>query len=161
MSPREEILQCMKYRAETVVPEGEPIIVDGPTATTQEMQEFKFLASTLGYTAKFGQASAVTKPGARIVAVTAFCTVGVLTDEYLHVWNNFGETRGRYLGDADKREHKALGGTLRLSGSSNDRRFHQLELLNYAHFLGVSGSAIPSFIWRTFSVVKRATKGGA
>jgi hypothetical protein len=125
------------------------------------MQEFKRLAEGLGYKIKFGQASAVTRPASRVVAVTGNCTVGVLTDEYLHVWNNFAETRGQYLDENAGREHRAFARMVRLSGSSNDRRFHQLELENYVYFLENSGGAIPNFIWRTFTVLKRARKAGS
>lgn len=160
MSPREETLLCMKTRAEAQVPEGQPIIPEGPTAITADMQEFKRLVTALGYEVKFGQGAAVTKPGLRLVALTASCSVGVLSDEYLHVWNNFAGTRGRYLEqESGTKEHKELGSTLRLSGSSNDRRFHQLELKNYVRFLERSGGPIPIFMWRTFSGLKRANKG--
>lgn len=162
MSPRDEMLRCMKNRAEGLLIAGQPVIPDGPVATTGDMQEFKRLVQALGYAVKFGQTAAVTRPGPRLVAVTAGCTVGVLSDEYFHVWNNFAETRGKYLETASRRdEHQALGSTLRLSGSSNDRRFHQLELLNYVQFLEKSGGPIPIFVWRTFNLLKRGMKARA
>jgi hypothetical protein len=156
--PRDEMLDRMQSRAEQSVPDGQPIIPDGPTATTEDMQEFKRLVVSLGYEVKFGQRTAVTKPAARTVSVTGKCTVGILTDEYLHVWNNFAERRGLYLADSMSDEHRGLGATLRLSGSSNDRRFHKLELLNYLQFLRRSGQAIPTFMWRTFNVLPRIKK---
>ncbi|HEY3740876.1 MAG TPA: hypothetical protein VGL53_13580 [Bryobacteraceae bacterium] len=159
MSPRDEMLACISKRTEENVPYGEPIIPEGPVATSDDMQEFKRLAEAMGYEVKFGQSRAVTKPGARTVAVTPSCTVGVLSDEFLHVWNNFADGRGQHLENgADKAEHRALGGTLRLSGSSNDRRFHQLELRNFVRHLKSSGGSIPTFMWRTFSGMKRAQK---
>jgi hypothetical protein len=155
MSPRDEMIQCMQRRAAGAVRQGEPIIPDGPTATTEDVQEFKRLVTSLGYEVKFGQANAVTKPREELVQVTARCTVGVLSDEFLHVWNNYSQQRGKYHEDAPiAEEHRHLGSTLRLSGSSNDRRFHQLELGNYARFLAQSGTAIPLFLWRTFSALK-------
>lgn len=159
MSPRDGMLGCMSKRTEEQVPYGEPIIPEGPIATTDDMQEFKRLVEAMGYQVKFGQAKAVTKPGVRLVMLTPNCTVGVLSDEYLHVWNNFADGRGQHLGNgADKDEHRSLGSTLRLSGSSNDRRFHQLELRNYVRYLSVSGDSIPTFLWRTFSQMKHAQK---
>jgi hypothetical protein len=150
------MIQCLLRRAEAVVREGEPIIPDGPTATSADIQEFKRLVTALGYEIKFGQVRAVTKPSHRQVHITSSCTVGILSDEFLHVWNN-AQHRGKYFEStltAD--EHRQLGSTLRLSGSANDRRFHQLELGNYARFLMRSGTAIPMFVWRTFSILNRA-----
>ena len=154
MPPREDMIRRMRNRAADAVREGEPIIPDGPTATTEDVQEFKRLVNSMGYTIKFGQASAVTKPRDGLVHITAKCTVGVLSDEFLHVWNNYTQRRGKYLEEAFAEEHRHLGVTLRLSGSSNDRRFHQLELGNYARFLAQSEAAIPIFLWRTFSALK-------
>ena len=105
---------------------------------------------------KFGQSRAVTKLGDKSVHLTARCSVGVLTDEFLHAWNNFGERRGLYLDEAGKEEHQKLGRDFRLSGSSNDRRFHQLELENYVRCLRNSREAIPVFVWRTFTALNRA-----
>jgi hypothetical protein len=160
MSPREEMLRCMKERARAAVPEGQPIVPNGAVATTQDMQEFKQLVQALGYEVKFGRVSAARRPSSKVVDLTGNCTVGVLTDEYLHVWNNFAESRGKYVEENSGHEHRALAGTFRLSGSSNDRRFHQLELENYVRFLENSGGAIPNFIWRTFTVLKRASNAG-
>lgn len=155
MSARDEMIHCMQRRATGVVPKGEPIIPDGPTATTQDIQEFKGLVSAMGYEIKFGQVNAVTKPRERLVQIT----VGLLSDEFLHVWNNYAQRRGEYHDDKPTgEEHKGLGSTLRLSGSSNDRRFHQLELGNYARFLSNSSSAITNFLWRTFAAIKRSEK---
>jgi hypothetical protein len=148
----------MKRRALATVPEGEPIIPEGPTATSQEIQEFKRLIGSMGYEASFGKSRAVTKPSASIVELTARCTAGILSDEFLHVWNNFAGTRGRYLDPGAASEHKGLGSTFRLSGSANDRRFHQLELQNYAFFLEQSGEAIPMFLWRAFNVLRHTGK---
>lgn len=157
MSPRDEMIRCMQSRAAGAVREGEPIIPDGPTATTEDMQEFKRLVVAMGYEVKFGQARAVTNPRKQSVQITAKCTVGVLSDEFLHVWNNHASQRGKYHeGSTEAEEHTHLGSTLRLSGSSNDRRFHQLELKNYGHFLAQSSTAIPVFLWRTFSALKRS-----
>jgi hypothetical protein len=160
-TPRDEMLDRMQERALQIVPEGQPIIPDGPTATSEDMQDFKRMSIALGFEVKFGQVAAVTRPGSRTVSVTSKCTVGILTDEYLHVWNNFGDRRGTYLSEAMAEEHKGLGSTLRLSGSSNDRRFHQLELLNYVLCLRRSGEAIPTFVWRTFNVLPRVKKADA
>ena len=159
MSPRDEMIRCMKNRAAGTVPQGEPIIPDGPTATTEDIQEFKRLVTSMGYEIKFGQVNAVTKPREKLVQITSKCTVGVLSDEFLHVWNNYVQQRGKYheaTPVAD--EHRQLGSTLRLSGSSNDRRFHQLELGNYVSFLARSGATIPIFLWRTFSALKGSEK---
>src|SRR5689334_24487266 len=121
---RDEMLDRMQLRAEQPVPDGQPIMPDGPIATTADMQDFKQRVLALGYEVEFGQRAAVTTPRTRSVSLTPRCTVGILTDEYLHVWNNFSGTRGSCLADALSDEHKGLGATLRLSGSSNDRRFH-------------------------------------
>jgi hypothetical protein len=108
MPPREEMLRCMQERAATVVPDGEPIIRDGPIATAQDIQEFKSLVEALGYSVKFGQSKSVTKPGNQRVELEARCSVGTLTDEFLHVWNNHSRRRGHFLGDlACAKEHQA------------------------------------------------------
>jgi hypothetical protein len=153
VSPRDKMLRCMLERCTAVIPEGVPIIPDGPKATTQDIQEFKRLAKESGYAVKFGRPSAVTKPGKQEVEITAECTTGVLADEYLHVWNNLSQIRGHYLRDPEAQEHVSLARTLRLSGSSNDRRFHQLELQNYVSFLAASQTPIPIFVWRSFTVL--------
>jgi hypothetical protein len=158
VSPREAMLNCMKCRAVATVPVGEPIIPEGPTATSHDIQEFKRLVKLMGYEANFGESRAVTKPSEGIVELTAKCTAGILSDEFLHVWNNFAGARGRYLDPGVASEHKALGSTFRLSGSSNDRRFHQLELQNYAVFLEQSGAPIPMFLWRAFNALRLAGK---
>jgi hypothetical protein len=158
VSPREAMLNCMKRRALATVPIGEPIIPEGPTATSQEIQEFKRLIKSMGYEASFGKSRAVTKPAAGIVELTAKCTAGILSDEFLHVWNNFAGARGRYLDAGVASEHKGLGSSFRLSGSSNDRRFHQLELQNYVVFMEQSGEAIPMFLWRAFNVLRLTGK---
>jgi hypothetical protein len=141
MPPREEMLRCMQERAATVVPDGEPIIRDGPIATTQDIQEFKSLVEALGYSVKFGQSKSVTKPGNQRVELEAARTLS----------RRFGL----------RQRAPSLGSTLRISGSSNDRRFHQLELGNCARYLEQSGEAIPLFIWRTFSQLKRAMKAAS
>lgn len=159
MSPREEMLRCMQNRAVVTVREGEPIIPDGPSATTEDIQEFKRLVEAMGYEVKFGRTKALTRPARCLVEITARCTVGVLSDEFLHVWNNYKQRRGLYMTEqSSAEEHRHLGSTFRLSGSSNDRRFHQLELYNYSRFLALSGGVIPVFLWRTFSETKRANK---
>ena len=114
MSPREAMLNCMKCRAVATVPVGEPIIPEGPTATSHDIQEFKRLVKLMGYEANFGESRAVTKPSESIVELTAKCTAGILSDEFLHVWNNFAGARGRYLDPGVASEHKALGSTFRL-----------------------------------------------
>ncbi len=156
MSVRDEMLRLMDSRAGAKVREGEPIIPDGPTATTEDIQEFKRLANVCGYEVKFGKSAALTRPGRQVVELTAKCTTGILSDEFLHVWNNFTQNRGRYLDAPTSIEHKTLSYTFRLSGSSNDRRFHQLELQNYTSFLAQSDGPIPIFLWRTFSLLKSA-----
>ncbi len=146
----------MHNRADGAVREGEPIIPDGPTATTEDMQVFKRLVISMGYDVKFGQTRAVTIPRKQTVQLIGNCTVGVLSDEFLHVWNNYAAQRGKYHEEPGvAEEHSHLGSSRRFSGSSNDRRFHQLELGNYARFLAQSGTAIPIFIWRTFGALKR------
>lgn len=76
MPPRDRMLRRMKNRAAGPVPAGEPVIPDGPipdgpVATTEDAQEFKQQVQALGYKVKFGQAAAVTKPGPKLVAMTA------------------------------------------------------------------------------------------
>src|SRR5260221_333736 len=154
MSSKDQMVRRMQVRASATVREGDPIGPDGPTATTEDIQEFKRLANACGYVVKFGKSRALTRPGQQVVEVTAKCTTGILSDEFLHCWNNFAQNRGRYLDAATAIEHKALRHTFRLSGSSNDRRFHQLELRNYVGFLAQSDGPIPIFLWRTFSVLK-------
>jgi hypothetical protein len=154
MSSKDQMLRRMQDRATAPVREGDPIVPDGPTATTEDMQEFKRLAHACGYVVKFGKSRALTRPNQQVVELTAKCTTGILSDEFLHCWNNFAQNRGRYLDAATAIEHNALCSTFRLSGSSNDRRFHQLELRNYAGFLAQSDGPIPVFMWRTFSVLK-------
>src|SRR5436853_7777140 len=97
MPPRDQTLDKMDRRATTTVPEGEPIIPNGPTATTQDIQEFKSAVEAMDYSVEFGEASAVTKPKESVVHLTARCTVGDLTDEYLHIWNNSQNRRGMFL----------------------------------------------------------------
>ena len=150
---RDDMLGTMERRSLEQVREGQPIIPDGPIALTQDMQEFKILVIGMGYEVKFGQNRAVTLPGDRSVHLTPRCSVGVLTDEFLHAWNNYAGRRGIYLDAAKEKEHEGLARVTRLSGSSNDRKFHQLELENYVRCLQKSGDAIPGFIWRTFSVL--------
>lgn len=157
MSPRDEMLLAMNDRSIEHVPKGTPIIPEGPLATTEDMQEFKRLVQLIGYQVKFGQPRAVTKPRLRVVTLTPSCSVGTLSDEYFHVWNNVGSVRGMYLErGAEAEEHRALGQTLRISGSSNDRRFHQLELRNYVRCLRNSPEPIPIFVWRTFRLLRKA-----
>lgn len=78
-----------------------------------------------------------------------FVSVGQLTDEYLHAWNQrFG--RGRFLEPRAAGEHRSFGaraerdGTRSL-GRSGNAAFHKLEALNFVQ----SGHDVPGFIWRT------------
>lgn len=77
-----------------------------------------------------------------------FVSLGQLTDEYLHAWNqHFG--RGKFLDPKAAAEHQAFGraamqsGTRSL-GSNQNVAFHKLEALNFIQ----SGHHAPGFVWR-------------
>lgn len=78
-----------------------------------------------------------------------FVSLGQLTDEYLHAWNQT-VGRGRFLSEAIAREHIAMGGIAERRGTSGLGTakivcaFHQLEALNFV----MSGQPVPRFIWR-------------
>jgi len=133
-------------------PDGQSIIPDGPPATQHDASEFKRFCIEAGFSVEFagpGQKIA-TSPLKKLVRIPKCTTTGLLTDEYLHVWNNCGH-RGEYLGAAGrKQEHLAFASTLRLSGSTNDRQFHKLELENFILWIEGGGGPIPVFVWRTF-----------
>lgn len=147
----------MQTRATQIVPEGIPIIPDGVVALTEDIGCFQRAVQDMGYSVEFGQARARTVPDPkdRRVELTARCRIGELTDEFLHVWNNFNERRGNFLPVEDAREHRAVSRQMRFSGSSNDRRFHQFELENYTRHLRASNAHIPLFIRRTFIDLSR------
>jgi hypothetical protein len=149
---REDVLRAMERRATEAVPEGQPIIPDGAVALKEDMESLQQYITRLGYSVKFGTKRAVTTSNRyeSKVQLTARCHTGELTDELLHVWNNGNERRGRYLEEARSEEHRFLSKQKHLSGSSNDRRFHQLELENYVRYLRASGEHIPIFVWKTF-----------
>jgi hypothetical protein len=77
-----------------------------------------------------------------------FVSVGQLTDEYLHAWNQI-ETRGKFLDTSAANEHRRLGriaerlGTKALVSTENVV-FHKLEALNFV----CSGHPVPGFMWR-------------
>jgi hypothetical protein len=149
---RADVLNAMQMRADQVVPEGTPIIPDGPVALTEDIACFQVAVNEMGYEVKFGQLSAKTIPNPenRQVQLTSRCRVGELTDEFLHVWNNGSDRRGNFLPQARAQEHRFLSRQKHFSGSSNDRRFHQLELANYTHFLNKFSEHIPIFVWKSF-----------
>jgi hypothetical protein len=149
---RDDVLNAMQARATQIVPEGIPIIPDGVLALTEDIACFQSAVHEMGYSVEFGQirARTVPDPQDRRVELTARCRIGELTDEFLHVWNNFNERRGNFLPVEDANEHRALSRQLRLSGSSNDRRFHQFELENNTRHLRGSNGHIPLFVWKTF-----------
>ena len=133
--------------------DGDPIIPEGPLATPQDSEHFQRLCKQMDYcvvTAKAGEKVA-TSPRLRLVRLPrGHHNTGLLTDEYLHVWNNC-HLRGAYIVDATKAsEHRQLAGTYRQSGSTNDRQFHKLELENFIGFIETHGESIPCFVWRTF-----------
>lgn len=150
---RDEVLTAMETRATARIPEGQPIIPDGVLARKEDTATFQSAVHELGYTVKFGKDKAVTisDPRDRRVQLTQRCRIGELTDEFLHVWNNWNEQRGVYLEGGEAEEHKFLSRQKHFSGSSNDRRFHQLELKNFVHHLRSSGAHIPIFVWKTFT----------
>jgi hypothetical protein len=149
---REDVVTAMETRATEVVPAGQPIIPDSVIALKEDIQAFREYVSELGYSIKFGAKWAVTRfnKSDPKIQLTARCRIGELTDEFLHAWNNWNERRGCYLEAAESEEHKFLSRQKHFSGSSNDRRFHQLELKNYVRYLRESGEHIPIFVWKTF-----------
>jgi hypothetical protein len=149
---REEVLSVMATRATEVVPEGQPIIPNALIARTEDLQSFRGYVTEFGYSLKFGTDRAFTRVSGsdRVIQITARCSVGELTDEFLHAWNNWKEQRGRHLEEAESEEHRFLSRQKRFSGSSNDRRFHQLELKNYVNHLRARNEHIPIFVWKTF-----------
>lgn len=153
MPTRGEVLTAMETRATVQIPEGQPIIPDGVFARKEDTADFQSAVHDLGYTVKFGKDKAVTISDQQDprVQLTPRCRIGELTDEFLHVWNNWNEQRGRHLEGAEAEEHRFLSRQKHFSGSSNDRRFHQLELKNYVCYLRSSGTHIPIFIWKTFA----------
>ena len=78
-----------------------------------------------------------------------FVSLGQLSDEYLHAWNQ-ARGRGKYLDPIAAKEHRAYGaiaeklGTGALVTQAN-YAFHKLEALNFF----CADEHIPSFIWRT------------
>jgi len=78
-----------------------------------------------------------------------FVSLGQLTDEYLHAWNQT-VGRGRFLPDEIAKEHRSLGGIAERRGTSGLGTakivcaFHQLEALNFVK----SDHTVPQFIWR-------------
>ena len=152
MARRDDVLNAMQHRANEIIPEGVPIIPDGPLALSEDMACFQVAVQEMGYSVEFGQkrARTVPDPRDRRVELTARCRVGELTDEFLHVWNNCHERRGHFLPDGNAEEHRFLSRQKHFSGSSNDRRFHQLELENYTRSLRATGAHIPLFIWKSF-----------
>lgn len=78
-----------------------------------------------------------------------FVSLGQLTDEYLHAWNQWAG-RGKFLPAHIAREHVALGriaeqrGTSGLGTAKIICAFHQLEALNFV----MSNQEVPLFVWR-------------
>jgi hypothetical protein len=139
MSRRDDVLKLMLNRATSPVRQGEPIFPDGPLANSDDISEFARLCREFDYRVLFNKRSAVTKtpitpgrdsPGE--VHLTARVTVGVLTDEFMHVWNNRRGNRGKYIKDRARGEdHVFLSLRELTSSDTDDRRFHQMELENF------------------------------
>ena len=77
-----------------------------------------------------------------------FVSLGQLSDEYLHAWNQV-RGRGKFLEAKAAQEHQALGRTAAARGTKSlgtkqNTVFHKLEALN---FIG-SDQHVPSFVWR-------------
>jgi hypothetical protein len=166
MSRRDQVLQLMLHRARNVVPRGEPIFPDGPVATSEDIREFVRLCDDLDFEILFGKRTAMTRtpikkgkdaPGE--VHLTPRVTVGVLTDEFLHAWNNRRGNRGKYLKDRVRgEEHAFLGSRKLTSGGTDDRRLHQMELENFTEYSLRFSGHIPLYVWRTFIALEKAKK---
>jgi hypothetical protein len=149
----------MRECATTKPEAGQPLIPDGPYASTAEVYEFRVLAGEMGVaTVVLGQKKDVTqwfgeKSPDNYVHLTPWISVGTLTDEFLHVWNNHAKNRGRYINDLSlANEHI----TLNLCRTPpSEIRYHQLELLNYTEFVSRMKPQIPGFVWRAFNFADR------
>ncbi|MBX9701823.1 MAG: hypothetical protein K2X74_20475 [Acetobacteraceae bacterium] len=84
----------------------------------------------------------------KTASARGFVSVGHLTDEFLHAWNQM-HGRGKHVPAAMAEQHVAWGtaaardGTRSL-GTNQNRCFHKLEALNFLN----SQTHIPRFIWR-------------
>jgi hypothetical protein len=151
MSAQEQVLGVMLRRSTMTVPEGTPIIPDGPVATSQDMQEFKRLCELCRYMVIFGAPDGRTSQSQMTVKVSGHASVGLLTDEFLHVWNNTDERRGKFFPDPEQgKTHRFLRTLGAKSGTSDDRHLHQMEIANFAYCVKAGGASIPVFVWRTF-----------
>ncbi len=120
-----------------------------------DFAQLDMFANRLGITVTNRGVGSFFSPTARLINVDTkttngrgFVSLGQLTDEYLHAWNQI-KGRGRFLDPRAATEHRRLGldaehnGTRSL-GVSGNAAFHRLEALNFVQ----SDAAVPSFIWR-------------
>lgn len=112
-------------------------------------------AAKLGVTVEHNSGGSFFSPTHRLINIdtktvnsVGFVSLGQLTDEYLHAWNErYG--RGKFLAGEAKKEHARLGrdaqahGTSKL-GTNQNIVFHKLEALNFVD----AGHFIPTFVWR-------------
>lgn len=95
-------------------------------------------------------------PTARLINVDTktptqrgFVSLGQLTDEFLHAWNQV-RGRGKYLPSDAAKMHRTLGATAerygtRALGISPNAAFYKLEALNFLD----ADEHIPTFMWRS------------
>ena len=120
-----------------------------------DFAQLELFAGHLGINVTTRGVGSFFSPTARLINIDTkipnqrgFVSLGQLTDEYLHAWNQV-KGRGRFLDARAAREHRRLGldaernGTRSL-GVHGNTAFHRLEALNFV----LSRDDIPSFIWR-------------
>jgi hypothetical protein len=114
------------------------------------------VALKLGITVTFNSGGSYFAPDDRLINIDTkaktrrgFVSLGQLSDEYLHAWNQV-RGRGKFLDGNAAKEHQRLGrlaekeGTRSL-GTNQNAVFHKLEALNFI----TASKHIPTFIWRT------------
>lgn len=120
-----------------------------------DFEQLIWAAQKIGVTVTHESGGSHYSPARRVINIDTktpnqrgFVSIGQLTDEYLHAWNQYWR-RGTFLDAVAAKEHVRLGkiaesvGTANL-GTSSNAAFHKLEALNFF----MSGKPIPSFIWR-------------
>ena len=120
-----------------------------------DFQALEDAALEIGVTVTFNSGGSYFAPGARLINIDTkipnqrgFVSLGQLSDEYLHAWNQI-RGRGRFLDAKAAKEHQTFGraatehGT-RWLGTNQNAAFHKLEALNFI----LSNEHVPTFIWR-------------
>ncbi len=121
-----------------------------------DFESLRLSAQEIGVTVTLGSGGSFFSPRLKRINIDTksrtargFVSVGQLTDEYFHAWNE-NKDRGRYLTDRTAaEEHVRLGriaaasGTRSL-GTQGNIAFHKLEALNFI----ASDARIPTFVWR-------------